>query len=142
MKRIIVLASVVLLGGSASWLFGAQQPAAPAPTLDPNNFTGLVTPHATTDIRMNRYTFSAGARSNWHSHTAGQVLLAEKGRLRTQEQGKALQELAQGATLRVDPNVVHWHGAMPTEPVTQISLSFGATNWMAKVTDQEYSAKR
>lgn len=141
MKRLIVLASVVFLGGSASWLFGAQS-APPAPTLDPNNFTGLVTPHPTTDIRMNRYTFSAGARSNWHSHTAGQVLLAEKGRLRTQEQGKAVQELAQGTTLRVEANVVHWHGALPTEPVTQISLSFGPTNWMAKVTDQEYSGKR
>jgi len=142
MKRILVLASVVLLGGSASWLFGAQQAAAPAPTLDPNNFTGLVTPHATTDIRMNRYTFSAGARSNWHSHAAGQVLFAETGRMRTQERGKPVQEVGQGTTLRIEPNVAHWHGALPTEPLTQISLSFGVTNWMAKVTDQEYGATR
>lgn len=143
MKRIVVLASVVLLGGTASWLFGAQAPAATPPvTFDPNNFVGLVTPHATTDIRTNRYTFSPGARTNWHSHGDGQVLFAEKGRMRTQEQGKAVQEFAQGTTIRVEKDITHWHGALPGEPLTQVSVSFGPTKWMQKVTDQEYGAKR
>ena len=62
--------------------------------------------------------------------------------MRTQEQGKAVQEFPQGTTLRVERQIVHWHGALPDEPLTQISLSFGPTNWMAKVTDQEYAAKR
>jgi 4-carboxymuconolactone decarboxylase len=143
MKRIAVLASVVLLGGSASWLFGAQAPAATPPaTFDANNFVGLVTPHTTTDIRTNRYTFSPGARTNWHSHGEGQVLFAEKGRMRTAEHGKPVQEFPQGTTLRIDKAIVHWHGAMPGEPMTQVSVSFGPTTWMAKVTDQEYGAKR
>ena len=142
MRRRTVLASVVFLGASASWLFGAQQPAATPPaTFDANNFVGLVTPHTTTDIRTNRYTFSPGARTNWHSHGDGQVLFAEKGRMRTQEQGKAVQEVPQGTTLRVERQIVHWHGALPGEPLTQVSVSFGPTTWMAKVTDQEY-AKR
>src|SRR6185436_6858179 len=50
MRRLTVLASVVFLGASASWLFGAQQPATPPATFDPNNFVGQVTPHTTTDI--------------------------------------------------------------------------------------------
>jgi len=100
-----------------------------------------VTPHTTTDIRTNRYTFSPGARTNWHSHGDGQVLFAEKGRMRTQEQGKAVQEFPQGTTVRVERQIVHWHGALPGEPLTQVSVSFGPTAWMAKVTDQEY-AKR
>ena len=142
MRRLTVLASVVFLGASASWLFGAQQPAATPPaTFDPNNFVGQVTPHTTTDIRTNRYTFSPAARTNWHSHADGQVLFAEKGRMRTQEQGKAVQEFPQGTTLRVERQIVHWHGALPGEPLTQVSVSFGPTTWMAKVTDQEY-AKR
>ena len=143
MKRIAVLASVVLLGGTASWLFGAQAPAATPPaTFNPDNFVGTVTPHSTTDIRTNRYTFSPGARTNWHSHGEGQVLFAEKGRMRTAEQGKPVQEFPQGTTLRIDKAIVHWHGAMPGEPMTQVSVSFGPTTWMAKVTDQEYGAKK
>jgi quercetin dioxygenase-like cupin family protein len=143
MKRLVVLVSVVLFGGSASWLFGAQQPAAtPPPTFDANNFVGTVTPHTTTDIRTNRYTFSPGARTNWHSHGEGQVLFAEKGRMRTAEQGKPVQEFPQGTTLHINKAIVHWHGAMPGEPLTQVSVSFGPTTWMAKVTDQEYGAKR
>ena len=143
MKRIAVLLSVVILGGSASWLFGAQAPAATPPaTFDANNFVGTVTPHTTTDIRTNRYTFSPGARTNWHSHGEGQVLFAEKGRMRTAEQGKPVQEFPQGTTLRIDKAIVHWHGAMPGEPLTQVSVSFGPTTWMAKVTDQEYGAKK
>src|SRR4026208_277818 len=99
MRRLTVLGSVILVGASAPWLFGAQQPApTPPATFDPNNFVGLVTPHTTTDIRTNRYTFSPGARTNWHSHGDGQVLVAEKGRMWTQEQGKAVQEFPQGTT--------------------------------------------
>jgi quercetin dioxygenase-like cupin family protein len=144
MTRTLVLLSVMFVGGSTSWLFGAQAPAAaPAPQgFDPNNFVGLVTQHATTDIRMNRYTFSPGARSNWHSHAEGQVLFAEKGSMRTQERGKPLHEVPEGTTLRVPRQVVHWHGALPGAPLTQVSLSFGPTTWMQKVTDAEYESQR
>jgi hypothetical protein len=30
---------------------------------------------------------------------------------------------------------------MPSEPLTQVALSFGATNWMEKVSDGQYSGK-
>ena len=142
MKRIAVLLSVVLFGGTASWLFAQAPAATPPSTFDANNFVGLVTPHTTTDIRTNRYTFSPGARTNWHSHGEGQVLFAEKGRMRTAEQGKPVQEFPQGTTLHINKAIVHWHGAMPGEPLTQVSVSFGPTTWMAKVTDQEYGAKK
>ena len=36
--------------------------------------------------------------------------------------------------------VTHWHGALPTGPLTQVSLSYGATTWMSPVTDSEYAA--
>ena len=85
------------LGLTGVWAHAAQQPAAsPAPTFNPANFTGTVTPRATTDIRMNRYHFDPGARTKWHSHEGGQVLFAESGRLRVQERGKAVQEFAAG----------------------------------------------
>jgi hypothetical protein len=36
--------------------------------------------------------------------------------------------------------VKHWHGAVSGEGLTQVSLSFGATNWMEEVSDAQYSA--
>ena len=85
MRRLVVLAGVVVLG-AAAWGAGAlsaQAPAAagqtaPAP-INPANFTGLVTPHATTDIRTLRYEFARGARTNWHSHAGGQVVFVSGG---------------------------------------------------------------
>lgn len=116
----------------------AQQPA-PA-VIDPANFTGKVTSHPTTDIRMLRYSFEPGARTNWHSHDGGQVVFVEKGRLRVQERGGAGRQFAERQTYVVDPGVIHWHGALPGEPLTQVSLSFGATKWMERVSDADYAA--
>jgi quercetin dioxygenase-like cupin family protein len=113
MRRSLVLSGILGLGLMGVWAHAAQQPAAPpAPTFNPANFTGTVTPRATTDIRMNRYHFDPGARTKWHSHEGGQVLYSESGRLRVQERGKAVQEFAEGSTLHVSAGVPHWHGAL------------------------------
>ena len=140
MRRSVVLLGILGLGVMGVWAQAAQQPAAspPAQTFNPANFTGTVTPHSTADIRMNRYHFDPGARTKWHSHEGGQVIYVETGRLRVQEKGKPVQELAQGATMHVPANVAHWHGALPSAGITQISLSFGTTNWMEPVSDQDY----
>ncbi len=141
MRRTVVLTAVLCVGGLAVWAQGAAQvsqvPQTPA-AFDPANFVGTVTPQPTTDIRMNRYHFDPGARTNWHSHQAGQVIYVETGRLRERARGQKLRELAEGATLHIAPGVTHWHGSFPGEGVTQISLSFGVTNWMEKVSDEDY----
>lgn len=140
MRRSLVLLGILGLGLMGVWAQAAQQPASvPAPpAFNPANFTGTVTPRGTSDIRTNRYHFDPGARTKWHSHEGGQVLYAEKGRLRVQERGKATQELAEGSTLHVPAGVPHWHGAFPGEGITQISVSLGTTTWLAPVSDQEY----
>ena len=125
-------------GASIAWSQAAQQapPAAP----DPANFTGKVTPHPTTDIRMLRYSFEPGARTNWHSHEGGQVIVVEQGRMRAQERGGRGREFGPRQTYVVAPRVEHWHGALPGEPLTQVALSYGVTNWKTRVTDAEYAA--
>ena len=139
MKRLALLSSLVLIGfASVVWSQSGQQPApAPAPQPNPENFVGKVTGHPTTDIRMLRYSFEPGARTNWHSHEGGQVILIEKGTARAQEAGAAMREIGPRESFVTAPGVKHWHGAMPNEPLTQVSLSFGATNWMEKVSDQQ-----
>ena len=112
-----------------------------APQPNPENFVGKVTGHPTTDIRMLRYSFEPGARTNWHSHEGGQVILIEKGTARVQEAGVAMREIGPRESFVTAPGVKHWHGAMPNEPLTQVSLSFGATNWMEKVSDRSTWAR-
>jgi quercetin dioxygenase-like cupin family protein len=145
MKRLVLLSSLVLIGfSSAVWSQANQQPApapAAAPQPNPENFVGKVTGHPTADIRMLRYSFEPGARTNWHSHEGGQVILIEKGTARVQEAGTAMREIGPRESFVTAAGVKHWHGAMPSEPLTQVSLSFGATNWMEKVSDQQYSGK-
>jgi quercetin dioxygenase-like cupin family protein len=147
MRRSLVLCAILGIGLTSVWVQAAQQSSsperrattAPAQTFNPANFTGTVTPHSTADIRMNRYHFDPGARTKWHSHEAGQVIYVEEGRLRVQERGKGARDLEQGATLHVAPGVEHWHGAVPNgKGITQVSLSFGMTNWKETVSDNDY----
>lgn len=136
--RLIVSAAILTLGVTAiAW----SQAAQPAPQPDPANFTGKVTGHPTTDIRMLRYSFEPGARTNWHSHAAGQVIFIEQGRMRIQEKGGPVRELGPRETMAINAGVMHWHGALSGSPLTQVSLSFGVTNWSDKVTDAEYSSR-
>ena len=137
MTRRLVL-SAVLVVGTTTLAWSQTQQNAPAPAApDPANFTGTVTPHPTTDIRLLRYSFEAGARTNWHSHAGGQVIVVEQGRMRTQERGKNGREFRPRETYVTEPGVVHWHGALPGEPLTQVALSYGTTMWMEKVTDDQ-----
>ena len=141
MKRLMALSAVLAFGVcSVAWSQASQQGAATPTGPDPKNFTGKVTPHPTSEIRMNRYTFDPGARTNWHSHEGGQVVIIEKGRMRAQERGGPGKEFAPRETYVVPANVTHWHGAVPDAPLTQVALSYGVTNWMTPVTDAEYAA--
>lgn len=139
MKRLIALSVLVLVGSSAVWSQPAQQGAPPSQP-NPENFVGKVTGHPTIDIRTLRYSFEPGARTNWHSHEGGQVILIEKGHARVQEEGRAIREFGPRQSFVAEPGVKHWHGAFPTESLTQMAVSFGLTKWMEKVTEAQYSA--
>jgi 4-carboxymuconolactone decarboxylase len=136
--RVIVLAALVALGASTIVLSQSVQPTPAAP--DPANFTGRVTANPTADIRPTRYTFEPGARTNWHSHEGGQVIIVEQGRLRVQERGKPGREFGPRDTYSVGAGIVHWHGARPESPLTQVAISFGTTTWLEKVSDDQYRA--
>lgn len=142
MKRWMMLVTLVTIGAlSMVWTDVAAQQGGPPAAPDPANFTGKVTPHATDDIRIIRYTFDPAARTNWHSHAGGQTIIVEKGRLRAMERGTtAGKEFGPAQTYVTAPGVEHWHGALPSAPLTQVAVSFGATKWGAKVTDAEYAA--
>jgi quercetin dioxygenase-like cupin family protein len=56
-------------------------------------------------------TFEAGARSAWHMHPLGQILIVTAGVGRVQQWGGPVQEIRPGDVVRIPPGVKHWHGA-------------------------------
>jgi hypothetical protein len=112
------------------------------------NFTGtvwlnmLVGADTTFNINAGNVTFEPGARTNWHSHPGGQVLLVTSGNGRYQEKGKSVIEIKQGDVIKCDPNIPHWHGAAPDSKMSHIAIGTnqdkGAVKWLEPVTEKEY----
>jgi 4-carboxymuconolactone decarboxylase len=87
-------------------------------------------------------TFEAGARTTWHSHPLGQILIVTAGTGRVQQWGGPVDEIRQGDVVRIPPNVKHWHGAAPKTSMAHIAiveqLDGKSTDWLEKVTEAQY----
>jgi 4-carboxymuconolactone decarboxylase len=120
----------------------------PSEAVPPDNFTGSVTvqflvqpkPPARTSSAL--VTFQPGARTAWHSHPLGQVLIVTAGIGRVQRWGDAIDEIKQGDIVWIPPGQKHWHGASPTSAMSHIaiveSLDGKSADWMEKVNDAQY----
>ncbi len=114
-----------------------------------DHFTGsvwvemLVTEEEVFGSRIGNVTFEPGARTNWHSHPGGQILLVTNGAGYYQEQGGPIQLLRRGDVVEIGPDVVHWHGATPSGEFTHVAVVTnsleGNTVWLQRVTDEEYN---
>jgi quercetin dioxygenase-like cupin family protein len=67
-------------------------------------------------------TFEPGARSAWHTHPLGQVLIVTSGVGWTQCWGESIVEIRAGDVIRCPPGHKHWHGATPTTAMTHIAI--------------------
>ncbi|KAA0247153.1 MAG: cupin domain-containing protein [Ignavibacteriota bacterium] len=87
-------------------------------------------------------TFEVGARSNWHSHPAGQILLVTDGVGYHQIKGEPIEIIRKGDVVKCPPDVIHWHGASRDSSMTHIYIvpntEKGIVKWMEAVTDEEY----
>ncbi|MEV1144872.1 cupin domain-containing protein [Micromonospora sp. NPDC049799] len=63
-------------------------------------------------------TFTAGARTAWHTHPGGQRLVVTDGVGRTQQWGGPVEEFRAGDVVWCPPGVKHWQGAGPDGPMT------------------------
>jgi quercetin dioxygenase-like cupin family protein len=125
--------------GAALFLSAQEKP----PADESVNFTGTVHRlESNIRVRAARIHFEPGARTKWHVHERGQVLLCEEGVARTQVQGHPVQELHPGETAYVPGGVPHWHGAAASQATTlfSVDVSAGQTKWLNAVTDAEYNA--
>jgi 4-carboxymuconolactone decarboxylase len=87
-------------------------------------------------------TFESGARTAWHKHAFGQILIVTAGKGWVQQWGNEIQEIRPGDVVWIPPGVKHWHGATSSTSMTHIavqeSLNGRTVEWMEKVTDEQY----
>ena len=82
----------------------------------------------------------AGVRTNWHTHSDGQLLMVETGVARTQVRGQPMQDIGPGSPWWTAPGIEHWHGAVPDQDVLQLTIYSGDVDWLEPVSDEEYHA--
>jgi 4-carboxymuconolactone decarboxylase len=68
-------------------------------------------------------TFEPGARSAWHTHPLGQVLIVTAGTGRVQRWGDLVDEIRPGDVVWIPPGQKHWHGAAPDSSMAHIAIS-------------------
>lgn len=113
-----------------------------------SNFTGtvwlnyLVETDSVHNVNIGSVTFAPGARTNWHYHKGGQILLVTAGRSLYQEKGQPVEIIETGEVVKCPPNIEHWHGATSTDTMTHIAIgtntNIGGAVWLDPVTDEEY----
>jgi len=95
-------------------------------------------------VNAGQVTFLPGARSAWHTHPAGQMLIVTSGTGWVQERGEQKEIMQTGDVVWCPPDVEHWHGATDTTAVTHVAVQQfkGGENviWGEHVTDAEYGA--
>ena len=123
---------------------GSQQPSrAPA-----EHFTGsvMIEPvffaHDPSRASARKIRFEPGARSAWHTHPLGQILIVTDGMGWIQEWGGPIEEIRKGDVIWIPAGVKHWHGATPTTAMTHIAiqeqLNGKVVEWMEKLSDEQY----
>ena len=92
----------------------------------------------------NVVTFEPGARTAWHTHPLGQVLIVTAGYGRVQHEGGSIEEIHPGDVVWFEPSEQHWHGASTTTAMTHIAIQEAldgvAVDWMEHVSDEQYKA--
>lgn len=116
--------------GPATWFTGRVR-------IDP-----LFAAQAPARAAGNAVTFEPGARTHWHTHPLGQVLLVTAGLGRAAREGGPVEELRPGDVVRFAPGERHWHGAAPEVGMTHVAVQEAeggvAVTWMEPVSDEAY----
>jgi quercetin dioxygenase-like cupin family protein len=118
--------------GSPEWFTGSVR-------IDP-----LFTAPSPARVACASVTFEPGARTAWHTHPLGQILVITSGAGWTQCEGEPVEEIRAGDVIFCPPDHRHWHGATPSTSMTHIAIQEALdgklVEWMEHVTDAQYLA--
>ncbi|MBN9675639.1 MULTISPECIES: (R)-mandelonitrile lyase [Salipiger] len=113
-----------------------------------SNFTG----HARRDpihvaddpsrLAVGAVTFDPGARTVWHTHPVGQLLVITAGAGRVGTWGGEVREVRAGDTVWFEAGEKHWHGAGASTAMTHIAITEAvdgsAVDWLEPVSDADF----
>jgi quercetin dioxygenase-like cupin family protein len=93
---------------------------------------------ATDGARVNTVTFAPGARTHWHTHERGQLLIVVAGTGFIRLRGEDVRPIRTGDSVWISPDEEHWHGAGPDSLLVHTAVSLGETRWLGAVGDDDY----
>lgn len=121
----------------------------PSSTGGPENFTGRVrrdpihTSDAPSRLSAGVVTFEPGARTRWHEHPVGQLLIITAGFGRVASWGEPIQEVSTGDNVWIEAGEKHWHGAGPNTAMSHIAVTEAvdgcAVEWLEPVSDEQFT---
>ena len=114
-------------------------------------FTGTVRinplfqPPAPARVSGDSVTFLPGARTVWHTHPLGQILIVIAGSGLVQREEGPVEGISPGDVVWIQPGEKHWHGASATTAMTHIAiqeqLDGKAVEWLEEITDEQYKGE-
>lgn len=90
---------------------------------------------------MSKNFFVPCARTHWHTHEGGQVLIAESGEGFVGTEGEIVR-MGVGDIVWTPPGVRHWHGGSHDRSMLHLAISFGEVDWQEPVSDEDYESSR
>lgn len=104
--------------------------------------TPLIAKDKNNEFSAGCVTFEPGARTVWHTHPKGQVLIVIEGEGFYQEKGKTAQSIKKGDVVNIPENTEHWHGATSLTKMIHIAITNYKDDvqvtWLQHVTEEEY----
>jgi quercetin dioxygenase-like cupin family protein len=137
-SRAAVVAAAAIAGFVGLFILSGR-PESMAAQQTPSRFMGgNPSQDSIGDVRTQRLRFPAGSRSNWHTHTSGQLLMLEGGRGLTQVRGQPIFEMRPFEPWYTAAGIEHWQGAHPEEEARQLTIYGGTVSWLEPVDDAAY----
>jgi len=153
-KNLIAAGASLLVSATAAQAQGIQiTPAGTAPTTlgAAQNFSG----HVAVDIKsagnsarhgsVGMVDFAPGARTAWHTHPVGQLLVVTDGKGWVQEDGQPRREIKAGDVVWIEAGVKHWHGAAQANGMRHLAIAYvkdgKSADWKELVNDEQYDAR-
>ena len=115
---------------------------------DPKNFVGSarvkklpMVEDGSQSVIVYLVEFEPGGRTNWHRHSAPQLLLVKEGRGLVQKWGEPVRAMGAGDAICIEPHEKHWHGAAPETRMAHFAVNLTlTTEWLEPVADDQYRA--